>query len=127
MAMHALLSIRQRTRGQSMVEFALIVPLLFLFILGIIEMGYALFVYTSVQNAAREGARAAAVRPCPTSSDTAAIEQLTVSRMPALVNTSAIAPVISYSDPSMADFGTTVTVTLNYSFPLLDPLTSSLI
>jgi Flp pilus assembly protein TadG len=110
-----------------MVEFALVVPMLFLLILGTIEMGYALFVYTSVQNAAREGARAAAVRPCPTSTDTAAIQQATISRMPALVNTSAIAPAIAYSDPLIADFGTTVTVTVNYSFSLLDPLTSSLI
>ena len=119
---------RRRYRSaQSMVEFALVVPMLFLLILGTIEMGYTLFVYTSVQNAAREGARAAAVRPCPTSNDTAAIQQATIARMPALADTSAIAPVIAYSDPSMADFGTTVTVTINYSFSLLDPLTSSLI
>jgi hypothetical protein len=110
-----------------MVEFALVVPLLFCFILGIIEVGYALFVYTEVQNAAREGARSAAVRPCPTSSDTTAIEQATVARLPALVNVSAMIPVIAYSNPSNADFGTAVTVTVNYSFPLLDPLTSSVI
>src|SRR5690349_20360326 len=110
--MHALSSIRQRTRGQSMVEFALIVPLLFLFILGIIEMGYALFVYTSVQNAAREGARSAAVRPCPTGADTTAIQDATRSRLPALVNSSSVNPSIAYSVSAKPDFGTAVTVTV---------------
>jgi Flp pilus assembly protein TadG len=119
--MHTLRSRRQRTRAQSMVEFALVVPFLLLFILGIIELGYALFVYTSVQNAAREGARSAAVRPCPTGADTVAIQNATRSRLPALVDTNLIMPAIVYSDSSK-DFGTAVTVTVSYSFQLLDPL-----
>ena len=121
-----------RRRAQSMVEFAMIAPLLFLFILGIIEMGYALFVYTSVQNAAREGARAAAVRPCADTSDRDAIRSATLSRMPALVDVASIDPTtigIAYSNGSAAtaDFGDTVTVTLAYQFELLDPLTQRLI
>lgn len=121
-----------RRRAQSMVEFAMIAPLLFLFILGIIEMGYALFVYTSVQNAAREGARAAAVRPCADGADTTQIKNATLSRMPALVDVASIDPSaigITYSNGSAttADFGDTVTVTLAYQFQLLDPLTQRLI
>ncbi len=118
-----------RRRAQSMVEFAMIAPLLFLFILGIIEMGYALFVYTSVQNAAREGARAAAVRPCADGAATAQIQAATRSRLPALVDTSLINPTVTYSNGSAttADFGDTVTVTLAYQFQLLDPLTQRLI
>src|SRR5262249_42428426 len=95
--MRALVTRCRHSHAQSMVEFAFIVPLLFLFILGIIEMGYALFVYTSVQNAAREGARAAAVRPCPTAADTTAIQVATRSHLPALVDISAINPSITYS------------------------------
>ena len=41
-------------RAQSMVEFALVLPMLLLLVVGIIELGYALFVYVEVQNAARE-------------------------------------------------------------------------
>ena len=67
--MRALFGRRQRTRAQSMVEFALVLPMLLLLIVGIIELGYALFVYVEVQNAAREGARAAAVRACPNLTD----------------------------------------------------------
>src|SRR5215217_2810999 len=61
MAMHALYSIRQRTRGQSMVEFALILPLLIAFVFGIIELGILLSVYVGMTNSAREAARAGAV------------------------------------------------------------------
>jgi Flp pilus assembly protein TadG len=61
MAMHALLSIRQRARGQSMVEFALILPLLIAFLFGIIELGILFSVYVGMTNSAREAARAGSV------------------------------------------------------------------
>ena len=41
--MQELFSHRQHTRAQSMVEFALVLPML-LVVVGIIELGYALFV-----------------------------------------------------------------------------------
>ncbi len=43
--------------GQSMVEFALILPLFVLFIVGIFELGRAFFSYIAITNGAREGAR----------------------------------------------------------------------
>jgi hypothetical protein len=61
MAMHAFLSIRQRTRAQSMVEFALILPLLIAFVFGIIELGILFSVYVGMTNSAREAARAGSV------------------------------------------------------------------
>ncbi|MEN9938799.1 MAG: hypothetical protein RLZZ387_5378 [Chloroflexota bacterium] len=115
-----------------MVEFALVLPILILVILGIIEMGYALFVYTQVQNAAREGARAAAVRPCPNSDDILSIVQLTRDRLPALVDTSTITPTLA-PDPSVEanvpkwNYGKPVTVTVQYQFELLDPIVTSFI
>jgi hypothetical protein len=47
----------KKERAQSMVEFALIFPLLLLITYGIIEMGRMLFIYIALTNAAREGAR----------------------------------------------------------------------
>lgn len=44
-------------KGQSLVEFALILPLLVLFIIGIFELGRAFFAYISITNAAREAVR----------------------------------------------------------------------
>lgn len=46
--------------GQSLVEFALILPFLLLLILGIIEFGTLIASYTMVQSASREAARFAA-------------------------------------------------------------------
>lgn len=44
-------------RGASAVEFAIVAPLLFLLLFGIIEFARAISVYTAVSTAAREGAR----------------------------------------------------------------------
>ena len=48
-------------RGQSLVEFALILPVLVILVLGIIDFGMGLRSYISLTNATREGARFAAV------------------------------------------------------------------
>jgi len=53
----------QRERGQGLLEFALILGLLLLIIMGIIDFGRVLFIYTSIFNAAREGTRHGAVNP----------------------------------------------------------------
>lgn len=44
-------------RGATVVEFAIVAPLLFLLIFGVIEFGRAIATYTSVYTVAREGAR----------------------------------------------------------------------
>lgn len=51
----------ERSRGATLVEFALIAPLLFLLLFGIIEFGWAFLQYLDVRHGAREGARLAAV------------------------------------------------------------------
>ncbi|MBN1937842.1 MAG: pilus assembly protein [Anaerolineae bacterium] len=51
---------KKRERGQSLVELALILPVLILLFLGLIELGLALRAYLVVVNANREAARFAA-------------------------------------------------------------------
>ena len=48
-------------RGQALVEFALVVPLFLLMLVGIFDLGRAVFTYNTLTNAAREGARMAIV------------------------------------------------------------------
>ena len=55
--MRKLLTEHKKENAQGIVEFALILPILLLVILGIIEMGRLLFFYSSVASASREGAR----------------------------------------------------------------------
>ena len=50
-----------RSRGQAMVEFALVAPMLFLLIIGIIEAGRFVFLTEVMHNATKEGARYAIV------------------------------------------------------------------
>ena len=48
---------RFNERGQALAEFALVLPLVLLFIAGIVEMGRAWNIKQAVTDAAREGAR----------------------------------------------------------------------
>lgn len=69
------MSRRRRTHGQALVEFALIAPLLFLTIGGIISLGIGVFYQQQLTNAAREAARYAAIHSataqCPVVSNKA--------------------------------------------------------
>jgi len=60
-------------RGSSTVELAVLMPIIFLIISGIIEFGRVLSVHHSLQTAAREGARIAAL---PGSDNTAVIDRI---------------------------------------------------
>lgn len=53
------------TLGGSMVEFALIAPLLFVLLFGIIEFGFYLYNWQVLTNATREGARRGIVQDSP--------------------------------------------------------------
>lgn len=52
---------RNGERGQSALETALTLPLVFTLIMGVLELGVAFNAYTTLVSAAREGARAGAV------------------------------------------------------------------
>jgi Flp pilus assembly protein TadG len=52
---------RRAPRGQGLVEFALVAPIFLLILLAIFDLGRGIFAYTSLTNAAREGARLAIV------------------------------------------------------------------
>ena len=60
---------RKVQRGQALVEFSLVFPLLVLFAVAMIDMGRAVWAYTQITNAARQGARVAAVNQVGTSSE----------------------------------------------------------
>ncbi len=52
---------RAREAGQGIAEFALVFPVIALLIFAVIDCGRAVYAYNTVANAAREGARVAAV------------------------------------------------------------------
>ncbi|MEN9936939.1 MAG: hypothetical protein RLZZ387_3518 [Chloroflexota bacterium] len=54
---------RTRKRGQSLVEMALLAPLLFALLFGIIDLSYYIWGYVTVFNAARSASESAAMLP----------------------------------------------------------------
>lgn len=60
---------RSRQRGQSLVEFAFVFPMLVLLAVGMVDMGRAVWAYTQITNAARQGARVAAVNQVASNSE----------------------------------------------------------
>ena len=52
---------RGQSRGQALVEFALILPILILLLVGIFDFGRAVYAFNTINNAAREGLRLAIV------------------------------------------------------------------
>ncbi|HXG26926.1 MAG TPA: TadE family protein [Candidatus Binatia bacterium] len=69
-------------RGQSLVEFALVLPLFLLLVMAIADLGLGVFAYNSITNAAREGARLAIVNQDTTSVVARAKSQARVARSP---------------------------------------------
>lgn len=84
-----------RPRGQALVEFALIAPLFFMVLVGVIVLGIVVFYNQQLSNAAREAARFAAVHSgsaqCPVVSNLAPPDA-----DPNTGHTGAWAPPISY-------------------------------
>jgi Flp pilus assembly protein TadG len=102
-------------RGASAVEFGLIVPILLILVLGIVEFGHAFQVQGTLSSAAREGARAMALR---NSQDEAkdAVQAAAAALDPGVTDAQ-----ISIS-PSVCPAGTSttnVTLTIDYPKPFL--------
>ena len=57
---------RHRSRGQTLVEFALVFPIFILLMAGIADFGFGLYQYMNVINAARIGARFGIISPANT-------------------------------------------------------------
>ena len=56
----------QKTRGQSLVEMALVLPILLLLVLTFIDLARGVYYYSTLGNAVREGTRYASVRKLDT-------------------------------------------------------------
>lgn len=54
---------RRRQSAQSLTEFAMILPLLTLILLGVVDFGRVFYYWTSIANGAREGARYGSTHP----------------------------------------------------------------
>jgi hypothetical protein len=106
------LSLLRDSRGLSAVEFALLCPVLFGFIIGTAQIGILYFANAGLRNAVEEGARAAGVFPRPADSVIRArMAQKRFGLKPQYLGT----PVITTGRDGGADF---VQITATYRVPL---------
>jgi Flp pilus assembly protein TadG len=68
---------RRRGAGQTLTEFALILPALLLALMGILDFGRGIYAYNAISNAARMGGRTAIVNQTPAEIRARAIAQAT--------------------------------------------------
>jgi hypothetical protein len=108
----------RRQKGQAIVEFALVLPLFFLFFWGMIYIGLLYSDYLTLSNWARESARYASIE----GAGAAVTEFQREARSPALLTNlyqwkGASSFAIAGGDDSSTSVSVTVTVDLNHSFP----------
>jgi len=106
-----------RVRGVSMIEFALVLPLLLLIVFGIVEFSVALYDKAVITNASREGARKGVIYQTPPLTD-AQIAQVAIdASAPHLITFGGSAsPQATVTKPSGGTAGNPLTVTVTYEF-----------
>ena len=100
-------------RGQSLVEFTLIVPIFLLLVFAIVDFGMGFHAWISVTNAAREGARIGSV-----GADAATIETRVRDTAGALDDDNLTVVVTN----AQGDPGESVAVEVDYDYQLITPL-----
>jgi Flp pilus assembly protein TadG len=102
---------RRKRRGASVVEFAIVAPVFFLLVFGMIEYGRMVMVQQVLTNATREGARRAVLDGATTDDIEDVVEEY-------LTNSSIDGGTVTVSPdpPSSAGSGDPVTVTVSIGF-----------
>jgi Flp pilus assembly protein TadG len=103
-------------RGATAVEFAFIVPLLIVLVLGIAEFGHAFQVQGTLSAAAREGVRTMALQNDPAAAR-AAVRTAAASLDPAITN--AQITITPGACPELNGGNTSVRLTIRYPMPYL--------
>lgn len=111
-----------RTRGQSMVEFALVLPILLILLLGILDFGRAVAAYNAVSNGARSGARVAIV-----DQDPAAIQAAVESEAIGLDNVTVAFDGDFDPDPRCPRIGCLIEVTVSTQYQPATPLIGNIV
>ena len=104
-------------KGQSMVEFALVVPLIILLLLGMVDFGRLFHAHLTLEHAGREAARAASI-----GKDEATVISTAISNAASLS--------LAEGQVHVSGLGTSggnVTITIKYPISFITPVISSLV
>ena len=104
----------KKPKGQSLLEFGLVLPLLILVITAFLDLGRGFYYFTALSNSVREGARYAVVNPIPATGEPSIIEvvqDLSIALDPASMTVS-----VQFDDPSGTNsYYVTVAGTYDYA------------
>jgi len=111
-----------RERGQALIEFAMVIPILLILAFAIIDFGWAMRDYVTLTNAAREGARLGVVA-CKTAANETAIKQRAVDYSSDLLE---LADVTVNDGTALCSTvpvaGTALKVRVDYDYTFITPL-----
>jgi Flp pilus assembly protein TadG len=110
------ITVRRENRGQSLVEWALVLPILILIVVVVFDVGRGVYYYSAVHNAAREGARYGIVQPDDTTGIEAAARRLAVGMDSSMLT-------ITTTQPDTK----TIRVQVSYNFIPITPLAASVV
>lgn len=102
---------RRNRKGAAAVEFAVVAPLFFLMVLGMIEFGRMIMVQQVITNASREGARMAVLDGATTAGVRTAVQNYLQG---ASVRGASVT--VNPDPPTSAGYGAPVTVTVSVNF-----------
>ena len=118
-------------RGQSLVELALILPLLLIILAGVLDLGRMYYAYVMVTDAAAEGAAYAIVNPPdnptdPADTNAAKIRARALSASGGLVEEDGAVEIHCPTCPNTMS-GDSITVTVTYDFSVMTPFINVLV
>ena len=115
-------------RGQTLVEFALILPIFLLVLVGIFDMGRAVYAYNTISNASRQAVRLGIVDQNVTNLQAEAVKaSVALGAVPADVDISFLTSDLSGPCDVPAEIGCVVEITVHYQYNAATPIIGNLV
>lgn len=119
---------RVRRRGQSLVELALVLPVLIILLLGLADLGRLFYAYVGISGAAAEGAAyGATIARRPDLDFVEETRRRTVEATDGLVQLDDPAQQVTVVPASINPSTERITVTVTYDFELITPLVRNML
>jgi Flp pilus assembly protein TadG len=119
---------RSRRRGQALVEFALIFPVLILVLVAVFDLGRLVFAYNDITNAARTGTRVAIVDQGNSNAQNATINQATsLGLTSSEVTVKYLTSDLSAPCPAIKTLDCVAEITVDYDWQAITPIIGTII
>ena len=122
--------VSHREDGQTLVEFALILPIFILLLMGIFDFGRAIYAYNTINNAARQAVRVGIVNQNVSAIEAEAIQHgVSLSLDGADVTVTFLAPDYSSTGtcPATPRYGCVVEVEVRYEYTAATPVIGTIV